>query len=401
VKKTINKFRVVWARLFGQRPDVCVDLAEWLESAESAVFLGALGAGGEVIRNLPDGAENIPRFSEERSFKTHRRVVAKVKGATLFGAEGMIMLADGRYLLQTVWYPAQLTLHPQYYRRSSHRAKKIKGVYHPLIRYWSRSYYHWMTETLPTLHGMEPFFPPETRHIIPGPASKFQLESLELLGIDASRFVEIPVEESWKVEELVISPPATTSFARNEDPFARISRYSFRDQAPFMGPFNHSPDGLRWIAKRLTAGAFANCEAEPAPPRRIYITRRRANSRRLNEAELAAVLERHGIVTCELEAMPLAAQVRLFHQAELVVAPHGAGLSNLMFCKPGTRVIEIFEPSVIRLCYWSISDLFRLDYHFLVGGTVASGGPEPDINVEPAKLACLLESLCPVQQTIG
>jgi hypothetical protein len=368
-----------------------VDLAEWLETAESAVCLGAIGADGVVIRNLPNGSENVPRFAEERSFKTHRRVVAKVKGATLFGAEGMILLPDGRYLLQTVWYPAQLTLHPQYYRRSSHLVKEIKGVYHPLIRYWSRSYYHWMTETLPTLHGMEAFFPPETRHIIPGPASKFQRESLELLGIDASRYVEIPIEESWKVAELVISPPATTSFASDEDPFAGVRRYSFREPGHFMGPFNHSPDGLRWIAKCLVEAAYARRAADTALPRRIYITRRNAGCRRLNEAELAEVLERNGIVTCELEAMPLAAQVLLFHHAELVVAPHGAGLSNLMFCKPGTQVIEVFEASVIRLCYWAISDLFRLNYHFLVGSTVASAGSEPDISVDPTELACLLE----------
>ena len=31
----------------------------------------------------------------------------------------------------------------------------------------------------------------------------------------------------------------------------------------------------------------------------------------------------------------------LFHRASLIIAPHGAGLSNILFAKPGTSVIEL------------------------------------------------------------
>ena len=42
-----------------------------------------------------------------------------------------------------------------------------------------------------------------------------------------------------------------------------------------------------------------------------------------------------------MEDYPLAKQARLIHEAEIVVATHGAGLANLVFARPGTRVIEI------------------------------------------------------------
>ena len=42
-----------------------------------------------------------------------------------------------------------------------------------------------------------------------------------------------------------------------------------------------------------------------------------------------------------LEFVPFADQVRHFAKARLIVAAHGAALSNLVFCAPGTRVIEV------------------------------------------------------------
>lgn len=37
--------------------------------------------------------------------------------------------------------------------------------------------------------------------------------------------------------------------------------------------------------------------------------------------------------------------------AECVIAAHGAGLTNLLFCQPGTRVLEIFTPKWIVFCF--------------------------------------------------
>ena len=34
-------------------------------------------------------------------------------------------------------------------------------------------------------------------------------------------------------------------------------------------------------------------------------------------------------------------QVNLFHNAECIVGLHGAGFVNVVFCKPGTKIIEL------------------------------------------------------------
>lgn len=45
-----------------------------------------------------------------------------------------------------------------------------------------------------------------------------------------------------------------------------------------------------------------------------------------------------------LEDMSMLEQVQLFYHADTVVGPHGSGLVNLLYCKPGTRVVEIGTP---------------------------------------------------------
>ncbi|WP_237157206.1 glycosyltransferase family 61 protein [Planktothrix agardhii] len=104
--------------------------------------------------------------------------------------------------------------------------------------------------------------------------------------------------------------------------------------------------------------------------KRIYITRNAAKSRRiLNEDELLRVLQPWGFHSIELESMSVIEQAALFSQAEIIIAPHGSGLTNLIFCQPNTKVIELFSPNYVYHCYWWISNLVELDYYYYIGET--------------------------------
>lgn len=46
-------------------------------------------------------------------------------------------------------------------------------------------------------------------------------------------------------------------------------------------------------------------------------------------------------IRVQLEHIPFEEQVYLFHHAKMIVGIHGAGLSNLFFCKKYTKVVEI------------------------------------------------------------
>lgn len=84
---------------------------------------------------------------------------------------------------------------------------------------------------------------------------------------------------------------------------------------------------------------------------RIYISRRGAKRSLESESRLEDQLTDDGFTVIQLEALPWLDQVALFQQARVVVGPHGAGLSNLVFTPPGALVVEITNGRHYNRCY--------------------------------------------------
>jgi Glycosyltransferase 61 len=103
-------------------------------------------------------------------------------------------------------------------------------------------------------------------------------------------------------------------------------------------------------------------------PRRIYIDRSASHLRPLvNEGELMGSLARLGFVMVRPDTMSLADQVRLFRGADVIVAPHGAELTNLGFCRPGTQIIELLMDAYCNWCFRNLAGLMQLRYDCVVG----------------------------------
>ena len=83
------------------------------------------------------------------------------------------------------------------------------------------------------------------------------------------------------------------------------------------------------------------------PHRKIVVLRPGAKTRRLkNSEELLLALK--GWQTVILEKMTIREQINTFAEATHIVAAHGAGLVNLLWCRPGTKVIEIQDRKMIH-----------------------------------------------------
>jgi capsular polysaccharide biosynthesis protein len=137
-------------------------------------------------------------------------------------------------------------------------------------------------------------------------------------------------------------------------------------------------------------------------PKRLYITRGdRPNTRRvIDEAEVFAALEREGFARFDPGRHPVQEQIDHFAAAEVIVAPHGAALANLNFCRPGVKVLELFAPRYLNPGYWSItSNVEDSTYRYLVGppttvrpGTIMNGVLD-DISVTPGAVLDALDQL--------
>ncbi len=110
-------------------------------------------------------------------------------------------------------------------------------------------------------------------------------------------------------------------------------------------------------------------------PRRFYVDRSGSPHRGLvNEAEVIAALAPLGFVSVRPERLSVADQVRLFRGASAIVAPHGAGLTNLGFCRPGCPVVELHMENYVHWAFRHLSALRELTYDCVVGREFTRSG---------------------------
>jgi len=96
---------------------------------------------------------------------------------------------------------------------------------------------------------------------------------------------------------------------------------------------------------------------------RLFVSRAKAGRRRiLNEDDIMQVLEPLGFQAVCLEDLSIPQTAELMARASHIIAPHGAGLANLVFAQSGTKVLELFNAHLSRE-YWVISNHKKLDYH--------------------------------------
>ncbi len=248
------------------------------------------------------------------------------------------------------------------------RVRRLEGTAAVLAVPGGNTYYHWLVDALPRLELIRRAgWPLESiRHVIVnGHRRPFQREAIERLGL-AGRTVSL--EEVPHVRASALIVPSFASPAETAAGWAcEFLRRLFLEDGPAARP----------------------------SPRRIYISRARAKSRRVtNESEVASLLERSGFQAVLLEELSVAEQARLFADAEWIVGPHGSGFANLVFCSSGAKVLEIFAPAPVKAMYERLARLSGLDYRRLLCPAKSGDKSDPRaVTVDPGALEKALSEM--------
>jgi hypothetical protein len=213
----------------------------------------------------------------------------------------------------------------------------------PVVVCHPANYYHFLLEVLPNLlFAIEKF--PEIKIVVPEQCPGYVMDGLKTMAGPDAQFRLIPCSGPVRVQTLVMpqyhSAPEFTH--------------------PQVVELLKSGIKARVLGKEK---ADAPCTAGP----RIYVSRRRSRRRRLTGEELLEErLRERGFSVLHCEELSFAEQIRIFHQAETVVATHGAGLSNLVWSQAPCKVIEIFPRNYILDCFAWLSFTLGLDYRYVI-----------------------------------
>jgi capsular polysaccharide biosynthesis protein len=227
--------------------------------------------------------------------------------------------ADPAY--RTVWLP---------------RPTRLAGSWTSIVSRWccSTNFYHWFTDGLSRLALLDRL-PPGLGVLVPAGLRPFQLDTLRWLGLEG-RYRETS-ERHLCVENYYFTAPTAMTGCTN--PYA---------------------------AKFLREKFLPHADATFQGPDKFYLLRRGKTRGVLNEAELIAFLERRGWTAIDPEALQLAQQIKLFAGARAVCGLHGAGLTNMLWCRPACVIIELMADNFLNGCYESISASLEVRHQILV-----------------------------------
>lgn len=104
-------------------------------------------------------------------------------------------------------------------------------------------------------------------------------------------------------------------------------------------------------------------ESQKKGYRKVYISRKDATRRRMvNEAVLTGKLEKIGFEIVECENLNVREQQDLFGSAKIIVAGHGAALTNLVWCPENALVLDIHQESPAVPCFKILGEQSRIKY---------------------------------------
>ena len=290
------------------------------------------------------------RFTGLQRRNISEAFVIQLKNGKVYGLNGAIITEESILLRDVSREFGKRNRHSAFERLFFPKPTCKKGNVAVLITAGGNTYYHWLVDILPRLnliaqvgilHDIDYFVLPQIKQ-------RFQQESLEIFGIDRSKVIEA-----------------------NSNDFCLQSENLFVPSLPsLLGTVNP------WAVKYVREHVLARSMPTVSTGDKIYISRKKALSRRLlNEDEIIEFLVKLGFDIIECESCSLMEQAAIFRKAKHVVAPHGSGLTNIIFCSPGSTVIELFSAGFIVPCYWTIANTCSLNYFY---GHNADEDQEPD-----------------------
>jgi hypothetical protein len=239
---------------------------------------------------------------------------------------------------------------------------------------WTNNYYHWLIDLLTLVEGLEHYYQQtgiRPKLIVEPKMRSWQKDSLQLLGYTENDWI-VWSQKGFSLDKLIVP-----SFRRAYD-------------GNIYGEVSFA--ACQWLRDRILSNLPTS---DRSFSEHILISRKKALNRRIaNEDEVMNSLVAMGFTAYFLEEMSFTDQVRLFSRAKIVIASHGAGLTNLIFGN-NLAVIELFGCSVPNGAYANLARGLEFKYGCLSCASPRqdSRSPDDDMVVDVKQLSDLLEKM--------
>jgi len=295
-----------------------------------------------------------------------RRSYSELENITVYGNQGFIK-KDKYFILDHLMHPVHI-----YSPKNSSilmwqnewiipKPKKILDSAFVMISLFSHNYYHYLLDTL-TKFDNEFIYPEITDIVMVEPFYQFQKQSLQFLNTKyrlhfVSKNHTIQIKKAW------------VPIAKYHTEFPPLSKIQF-----LRNLFSHN--------------------ANVPSPKYVYLTRKTARNERkiMQEKMFIEFLETYGFETIDFTNQSLMYQHTVLRDSKVIVSPHGAALTNIIFTDKHPTIIEIFHQNDPNSHYFNIAQHLNLNYEYYVDDTISKKA-RPNIHVNLDRFKPQLERI--------
>jgi len=289
------------------------------------------------------GEPNDQAFYTNRNYPTPKASLFYLQNSYILGHKGLI-LSKNHEVFQEFSHHFGISTLKKFLRKNpfytfTGNAKRIDGIGAVLISPESHNYYHWLNDVLPRIKLYETVLDQIDHFCVASTVPAKFLEILKDFGIPADKILLVEDKQKLHFDHLYVSS--------------------------LPGSEGRSP---KWAVDFIRDKLVGTAKAIQLS-RKLYFKRgENAERNIINENELIAVFESNGFEIADPGKLTIHEQIALVQQAGVIVSAHGAALSNLLFSKADTSVIEIFSRDYFRTdCYYTLSSVLGLNYWYIVG----------------------------------
>ena len=281
------------------------------DPGEGRVILEDQGAPGR----LPEPSMILLSGRRQHAYQPWPVLWKKYERARLIGPSLAHVDRQKRLCSEAVYGSQCYRDDPSYNHVVTGPPTSLEGRWTSLVSRWSsvdrpQPYGHWILDALPRLAVLDEF-PSDTGILVPPFRTRYQEESLQLLGLlDRCRWTS---EQHLLLDEYYFSSPVSMIVA-------------------------YSPYAVAFLRKAFLPLA----ERAATKPKRVFVTRNTRIRNILNREEVDAFFAEAGWTICDTAEMSFIEQVRLFADAETLCLVHGSAIQNSVWCPEGCKIIELF-----------------------------------------------------------
>jgi hypothetical protein len=236
--------------------------------------------------------------------------------------------------------------------------RRLHGSVAVLSAFVGRGYFHWVFDVLPRLRLLrEAGFDLEDfdAFVVPGYFARFQVETLTALGIPRKKIVSNLLNRHVQADRLVVP-----SLVRPTGLVPRWACDFLREAFPPTEPKHVSIGDRAYIVRRVTDHGFLS-----------------------GEDTLVEYLRSRRFEPLATENLTFSEKAWVFARLEAVVSPEGAGLSNIVFSRPGAKVIELRVRDLPAMDFAVIANRLGLDFYDVYGDDYQRDLGEPTVRQGP------------------